>query len=342
MKNYEYDELEIRRSFVANNKERRKQEKILAKKQRRKARRKKALAFIFMVCVFSFIIVTAKDYLEPIKAILKGDDSSPMISLAGDRKDDFLTILVCVTDEDEIRTDSIVLIAYDKENQTVELLNIPRDTYCNATTNSKKVNSAYIGGIEKTMTTVSELVGFLPDKYIIANFDGLAQIIDVLGGVEVDVPFNMKYDDPTQDLHIDITKGVQLLDGKNSVHYLRFRKNNDGSGYAMGDLGRIEATQGFISTLKDQVFSTSTILKAPQIATKIFDNIKTDLKLSEIIWLSTNIAKGIELNSQTLPGEAKYISGISYYVPNGDKIITLVNEKYNPYKEEITSINLYK
>lgn len=331
MKKFEYNEFEVKNDYV---------DEIKPSKKKKKRQKRKTILSLFITIAVAFIVINAG--LDTFSMSSFGSfETDPTDQFSSDRKEDFINILVAVTDEGERRTDALVLVAYDKENQTIELMNIPRDTYCNATSNSKKVNSAYVLGIENTTNTVADLVGFVPDKYIVMNFDGLAEIIDTLGGVEVDVPFNMKYDDPTQDLHININAGLQVLDGENSVNYLRFRKNNDGTGYAMGDLGRIEATQDFISTLKDQLLSASTILKIPSLATTVFDNVKTDLTVSEIAWIGTNGLKLETLNSQTLPGVAKYIGGISYYVPNGDEILQLTNEKFNPYLEDITELNLY-
>ncbi|MFI3114936.1 MAG: LCP family protein [Clostridia bacterium] len=313
-------------------------EKIIKRKKRKKSDKKKRrrrlrrMKLTFILIVFLIIVFTIK--------FLIFDIANPTLDFEKDRKDDFLTVLVGVTDEDGYRTDALVLVAFDTKNQTVELLNIPRDTYCDATTNSKKVNASYILGIEKTMSTVADLVGFTPDKYVVINFEGLVEIIDTIGGVSVDVLIDMKYDDPTQDLHIDIQKGLQVLDGKNSVDYLRFRKNNDGTGYAMGDLGRIEATQAYISALKEQIISLKTVVLLPSIINSVFSNVKTDLEVEEIKWLALKALSIEELNSQTLSGEAKYINGISYYVPNGTGILECINEKFNPFLEDITTLNL--
>lgn len=310
----------------------------LEKKRKKQRKRRFWIMILSMLCLIITISVTTnalKEVIVDVEIEQPSLEVDPTRFHLGDKKEDFITILIAITDQDELRTDALVLCSYDKLNQNIELLNIPRDTYCDATSNSKKINSAYVLGISNTMKTVSELVGFMPDKYIIANFNGLVEIIDSIGGVLIDVPIDMKYDDPTQDLHINIEKGLQLLDGKNSVDFLRFRKNNNGTGYATGDLGRIEATQNFVDTLKNQLLSVSTILKVPQLATSIFSNVKTDLEIGEIIWLGTNGLSINSLNSQTLPGVAKYINGISYYVVDTKETSQIINEKFNPYIDDI-------
>ena len=83
------------------------------------------------------------------------------------------------------------------------------------------------GNIEQTSKEIERLMGFRPDKYVIVNFDGIAAIVDAIGGVDYDVPFDMKYDDPSQNLHIDLKKGQQPLDGKQIVGFLRWRHNNE-------------------------------------------------------------------------------------------------------------------
>lgn len=98
----------------------------------------------------------------------------------------------------------------DTKDKTINVMNIPRDTMCNntATGASKKINAAYGmdtggkgGNIEQTSKEIERLMGFRPDKYVIVNFDGIAAIVDAIGGVDYDVPFDMKYDDPSQNLH---------------------------------------------------------------------------------------------------------------------------------------------
>lgn len=308
------------------------------------------LSVAFICLVFNIVINAAIDNINNKSPINydnlnqdynNQDNNIQDEQVISQRKEDFITILIGVTDEDELRTDALILCAFDVKNEKISLLNIPRDTYADATKQSKKINSAYVLGINHTKDMVSKLVGFMPDKYIVMNFSGIEEIIDILGGVTVDVPFNMKYDDPEQDLHINIKSGTQTLDGKNAVHFLRWRKNNNGTGYATGDIGRIENTQEFINTLKEQCLSLKTVLKLPEIANTVFENIQTDFKLDEILWFITNASSNLTIDSKMLDGQADYIGGVSYYIPSENEILNTINESFNPFNYEITSIDLY-
>ena len=107
---------------------------------------------------------------------------------------------------------------------------------------------------------------------------GVENIIDSIGGVEVMVPFNMKYEDPTANppLNIDIKEGKQVLDGEKSLEFLRYRKgNNNKEGYIDGDLGRIKAQQQFLKSFVDKALS----YRLPVVIKKGFDYVKTDIKL---------------------------------------------------------------
>lgn len=328
----------------------RRQQQAMRARTRRKRISELIWSFIFAGCVFGIVgnalieNIRIENSAQTVFAIETDDGDSPMAS-SRSRKDDFLNVLVAVTDEDELRTDALLLVSYDKDTNIVNIMNIPRDTYTDATTLNKKITAAYINGIEHTMDVVADLTGVMADNYVVVNFDGLVTIIDEIGGVEINVPFRMKYDDPTQDLHIDLKAGLQTLNGKDSVDYLRWRKNNSGispSGYITGDLGRIEALQGYIESAKSQLFKFSTLLKIPSITSIIFENIETDLSFSEILWLGKNCISIDEIYSTTLPGIDAYIKGVSYYLPQEQGILDLINDGFNPYLKEITELNLYE
>lgn len=314
--------------------------------KRRKDRKKRILTLLFSsVFVCTVLVVVTNAFVYNISNESEFQFSTvnlPTEMNEVGRKDDVLSILIAVTDEDQLRTDALILAYFDKANGKVNLLNIPRDTYCNATIQSKKINAAYVAGIYNSLSMVEDLTGIMADRYIVANFHGLAEIIDILGGVEVTIPFTMKYDDPVQDLHIDLAEGTQILGGEQAVHFLRWRQNNEGvepEGYINGDLGRIENTQEFINNLKSQAFKPTTILKIPQIINNAFSNIETDFSMSEIMWLATS-ALNVEIESFMLPGVDEYFNTAWYYTPFEEEIIELINEFFNPYLEDVTSINL--
>ena len=209
----------------------------------------------------------------------------------------------------------------DTNKKTVNIMNIPRDTMCNnsASGASRKINAAYaIGGIEQTKTEIERLMGFKPDYYVIVNFEGIAAIVEAIGGVDYEVPFDMQYDDPSQNLHIDLKKGMQHLDGEQVVEFLRWRHNNDYSvQYENGDEGRVENQQAFLKELANQVLKLSNVTKIPKIAEAVFNNVKTDLTAGNLLWMGMQALQidNDDIQFFTLPGYgAMSTAGTSYRV----------------------------
>ena len=152
------------------------------------------------------------------------------------RQEGKCAILLAGTDEEGYRTDTIILVTIDDSEHTVSLLSIPRDTYTSGYS-VPKINSACgaagggAGGMEELMDAVENLLGFRPDGYAMVNFDVFARVVDLFGGVDFDVPVDMDYEDPYQDLYIHLKAGEQHLNGEEALQVMRFR-----SGYAMADL----------------------------------------------------------------------------------------------------------
>ncbi len=274
----------------------------------------------------------------------------------GERIADYFTFVVGAVDIDETRTDSLMVVGFDTKNKEINVLNIPRDTMTNSSRvgASKKINAAYgtKGGIETTKSNLEDVIGFVPDYYMIVNFQGIADIVDAIGGVDYEIPFRMYYQDPSQGLSIDFEPGMTHLDGEQVVEFLRWRKNAHGvstgaSGYTGGDEERIAKQQEFLKYLASQVLSVSNASKIPAIAKAVFANVKTDFDWGEILWMGTQ-ASGIgteNIQMFTLPGYSAYSyagtsSYLSFYFPNETKTLELVNEYFNPYTTEITNLNV--
>ena len=136
------------------------------------------------------------------------DQGSAIVVNGAGRREGVFTLFIGATDEDEIRTDSMMVLVFDTENHRADLINIPRDTLvdCERTGAGRKINAAYASGVDEMLDEVSTVIGFRPDKYVVANFDGIAEIVDVIGGVDYDVPFDMSYHDASQDLSIEFKK----------------------------------------------------------------------------------------------------------------------------------------
>ena len=165
--------------------------------------------------------------------------------------------VVAGVDEQGMRTDLILFCQYNDITKSLNVLQIPRDTKVETKRYDKKINSAY--GTEKKEAAlfdeIEDITGIKPDKYAIVSFKAFRELIDAIGGVEVNVPIRMYYHDPYQNLTIDLLPGKQLLDGKKAEMYMRFRQNDDGSGYKNGDIDRVAAQKEFYGLVADKLLS---------------------------------------------------------------------------------------
>lgn len=238
-------------------------------------------------------------------------------------------------------TDTMIYVNYNVETGKVAMMSIPRDTYItNEYCVGHKLNSLYRGkNTQAFVEQIEELIGVDIDYYLIFDSKMLIDIVDKVGGVEVDVPVRMKYDDPTQNLHIDLKKGTQVLNGKQAEQFVRYRKGNDGSGYARGDLQRTEVQQQFIKNFISTVLSAKNLTKIPDLINVALDNTDTNITAREALKYSTDVMKidTSNISSCTAPGEAKYINNISYFVMDKEKTKELVKNKLVDNSSEETT-----
>lgn len=248
-----------------------------------------------------------------------------------------INVLVVGVDKDGTRSDVNMLFSLDPKEKTVNLMSIPRDTRVEFKKGSHGKINACIGkqnGEELLIETVKDLTGMPIHNFCKVNFEGLRNIIDILGGVEFDVPMDMDYDDPAQDLHIHLKKGKQTLNGADAEGLLRFRK-----GYATGDLGRIDMQQAFLKELMNQKLSPKYIFKAVPVVKEISKNVETDMSVMYMLkyaWKFRDSDK-VEFNSYTLPGAPKMIGGVSYYLCDEAATENLVRTQFGYSDGESTS-----
>ena len=284
--------------------------------------------------------------------------------LSGDRKEEFYTFLVVGRDTGGGgNTDTIMVMSYDIPNQKLNVLNIPRDTMVNVPWDVKKINSVYNwasnydkDGIDYLKEEISYLIGFQPDFTVVVEWEAVGELVDAIGPVWFDVPYDMNYEDPSQDLYIHLEAGPQNIDGDKAMQLLRWRKNNDKvvngqvvsyGGYVNGDLGRIETQQEFLKAVIEKCLSSLTVDKIPALAKIFMDNVDTrnTLTVNNIAWFAQEaILGGLSMenvNFITLPCEGVYVysrtvgNKQSYVTPIPDEMLELVNEYFNPYLEDI-------
>lgn len=273
----------------------------------------------------------------------------------GERKNaDMYTVLIAGQADPDYNTDTILLASYDVTSQKVTVVNIPRETMVNVPWDIKTIGSVYqyYGGGDEGMLrlreVVTDLLGFAPDYTIRMDLDAFAEIVDTIGGVGFDVPPDMDYEDPAQDLSIHINQGYQTLNGQQAMGVVRFRMGENG--YANGNIGRINTQQAFLRAMADQILQIQNISQISQIAEILAKNINTDLSASNILWfMQQAILGGLDVQDIqfiTLPGEGTHYRsqtfqvGISYYLPDEDSLIDLINDQLSPFTEEVTQKDL--
>lgn len=272
--------------------------------------------------------------LDAVSAARAGVDLS-----ARARKDHFYTILLGGLDDENGGSDTNLLMAIDAENGAINVVSLPRDTLLNVSWSVKKLNNAYHhGGFTQTMDEVSRLLGIPVDYYVTVNLRAFVELVDAIGGVDFDIPVDMNYDDPYQDLHIHFDKGPRHLSGAEALQVVRWRQNNDGSGYATADIGRIGTQQAFLMAVAKQTLQLSNWDKVGAMA-EIFQKwVDTDLKLSNLIWIGEQaLTTGSDnISFLTLPGDgAGWYKGGSYYVLDPEAALEMVNTYLNPYQQDL-------
>jgi LCP family protein required for cell wall assembly len=224
------------------------------------------------------------------------------------------------------RTDTIMLLHYDPLMGEINVLSIPRDSYVEIPGYyNTKINAAYVlGKIDLTIKTVEKLTGVRIDKYVIINTKGLIKLVDLLGGIYIDVEKDMYYVDKAQNLYINLKKGPQKLSGKEAEGYIRFRHD------AFGDIGRIERQQKFLKALTRSLSSPNALLKSPFIVGLIRKNIKSSLSLKEFILLA-NTFRQInlkEVQTQSVPGEPANNEAGSVWLINSLELGKIISQYF--------------
>jgi len=260
-------------------------------------------------------------------------------------------ILVFGMDRGAMLTDVTMLVNIDANTHRVSVMQIPRDTYVSSFNSSElytnKFNELfsdtlmYLGSDsdESYLEAIKTVEGSLEHNLcieignvVLVDLEGFVNIVDAVGGVDVDVPVDMVYDDPYQDLHIDLRQGYQHINGEQAEMMVRFR--ND---YIQGDMGRVNAQKIFLAAMFSKIKSTFSEADIPAIssmASEISRNITTDMTVSDIIYyaralLSCDLGN---VNMMTLPGNIT----TSNFVMNREVTIRYINTYFNTYDRDIT------
>lgn len=321
-------------------------------KRRKKKTWKKVLLVILLILIIAIGWFTYRTYkngggLSGMLATVVGHDENTKKNL----KEIRVLILGVSTDLDSELTDTIMVASYNPNTQKANLLSIPRDTYTgknkSRATASQKINSLYNinKNPEKTLEAVNELTGLDIEYYVLVKTEALIEVVNAIGGVEFDVPIDMKYDDPTQDLHIDLKAGLQKLDGNKAEQLLRWRHSNTKNGvmttypseYGNDDFGRMRTQRDFIVATMKQTLKPGNIFKIGQLLEIANKNVETNIELS---LAKDYVPYAVEFNTDeiktaVLPGttpDVKETNGVSIFVVNKTEAKELINSMF--YEEE--------
>ena len=267
-------------------------------------------------------------------------------------------VAVFGVDIDGYRTDAMFVAHLDGSRDSVDLVSIPRDTIVNLSDaehqrlrsvnkhapSRMKINemTAY-AGIENiqefTMKEIERSLGIKLDNYVTVEIDAFRKIVDIMGGVIVDVPREMQYYDSVQGLSIDLQPGIQELDGAAAEGMVRWRKDGKGGGYSDGDVGRIQTQHIFLKAFAEQMLSKENIPKYPKMIPAMFKHVNTDINLLDLPKYYGYASKfdTNNLKFHTIPGKGEYLGPISYFFPDYDEMDDFIQKIF--YKSSVTDLD---
>ena len=304
-----------------------------------------ALIGIALYCVYMLWEKAPDVEPEAPKAISTEKTSDSDIEpVSPDRQQDIYTILLVGNDDGNGNTDTIVVGRLDTVNHTMDFVSIPRDTLVNLDWNVRKINAVYAGtansggvAIDGLKTQIRNLIGFNVDCYAVIDLDVFVDTVDLMGGVWFDVPQAMHYEDPGQNLYIHIDAGYQCLNGEQAMGVVRYR-----SGYANGDLGRIEMQQQFLKAVATQFIRLGNIPNISQVVSLLAKNMDTDLSAANIAFFLRQalLCDSEDINFHTMPNTPDMVYGLSYTFVELDPWLEMINQCLNPYNAAVTAANL--
>ena len=249
-------------------------------------------------------------------------------------------------------SDTIIVCSYDPKTQEASMLSIPRDTFVGESkrkaSTSDKINSLYNNGKnpEKTIEAVNELTGLNIENYILIDTKGLVELVDTIGGVEFNVPINMKYNDEGQDLHINLKAGMQRLNGDQVEQLVRFRHNANWSTYSpeygIEDFGRMRTQREVIIAIAKQTIKLKNVKEIGNILDIAEKYVETNIDfkiLKDYIPYAVNMNTD-NIKAEQLPGDPDYLNGISFFLADEEETRRIVEELFigKPSVEEPTEV----
>lgn len=289
----------------------------------------------------------AEEILPALREADRGGETEARIAAEAEitgRKPGVYTILLAGRDEASGCTDTVLIGRLDTRRHSLDLVSIPRDTLINLDWPVRKLNAVYAGAVnagkspgEALRRELRRLCGFAPDCCAVVDLAVFAEAVDLIGGIEYELPEAMHYDDPAQDLHIHLEAGQRRLSGEEAMGLVRYR-----AGYLNGDLDRVAVQQRFLDAAIGQILSLGSVPRLPELAELIASHTDTDLSAANIAWLLRQAlqCRREDIRFHTAPNSPATVAGLSYTLLEPEAWLAMINDCLNPYAAPIARENL--
>ncbi|WP_243388547.1 LCP family protein [Bacillus kexueae] len=301
--------------------------RMVRKQKKRKKRRLRRLLLVLLLFLLSIVGYSGYVMISALSAanssyeeLERGEKSNLRLDNVEITKDPFSVLLMGIEDYSSGgangRTDSLLVATFNPNTSTMKLLSIPRDTevYIEKTDKVDKINHAYAyGGKEETIKSVEHLLEIPIDYYATVNFQGFKDIIDEIGGVTIEVPFDFKEKSDEDGTYIQFTEGEMHLNGEEALAYARMRKQDP-----RGDFGRNDRQKQIIMAAIEKMTLANNLFKIDEISNHIGNNVQTNIKVIELLALQNKFSdfNSASIETLTISGNDDYKNGVYYFKPD--------------------------
>ena len=311
-------------------------------KERKRTRVRRILLALIAVLIFGAAagFVVWRSWARKPAAVSNKPELANAMGGSVARGEDTFTLLIAGKDKAAGLTDTILLGKFDAKNHTAHFYSIPRDTCVNEDWSTKKVNAYYVSagggkdGVNAMLAGTRKLLGFPVDHYMIIDLEAFIDIVDTIGGVQFDVPIDMDYDDPDQELWIHVKAGPQKLNGLDAMGVWRYRAT-----YAMGDIDRLNVQHDLLKAIVKQTLTLGNITNLNEIIRIVEKRVETDLTAGNLAYFAEEFLKMQEENVTfaTAPGNyGGMMNNLSYVFLYPDQWLACINQDINPYDVDIS------
>ena len=254
------------------------------------------------------------------------------------------TLLLAGRDEASGCTDTVLLGRLDTRLHRLDLVSIPRDTLVNLDWPVRKLNAVYAAAVnagqspgEALRREIRKLCGFTPDCSAVVDLAVFVEAVDLIGGIEFELPQALHYDDAAQDLHIHLDAGLRRLSGEEAMGLVRYRAT-----YLNGDLDRVAVQQRFMDAALAQLLTLGSVPRLPELAELVASHTDTELSAANIAWLLRQAlqCRREDIHFHTMPNTPATVAGLSYTLPEPEDWLAMINDCLSPFTAPITRENL--